>query len=87
MTQTAVATPHKVVSKQAWLAARQELLAKEKALTRQKDALAKERLKLPWEIVDKNYVFDGPAGSKSLSELFDGRSQLMIYPFLFGPEW
>ena len=86
MTQTAVAK-QKVVSKEEWLAARKELLAKEKALTRQKDALAKERLNLPWEKIEKNYVFDGPNGKQSLADLFDGRSQLMIYHFMFGPEW
>lgn len=77
----------KVVSQEAWLAARKELLAKEKALTRQKDALAQERLNLPWEKVEKNYTFDGASGQKSLADLFDGRSQLMIYHFMFGPEW
>jgi predicted dithiol-disulfide oxidoreductase (DUF899 family) len=67
--------------------ARKKLLAKEKELTRQRDAIAAERRQLPWVKVEKNYVFDSPTGKKTLAELFDGRSQLVIYHFMFGPEW
>jgi predicted dithiol-disulfide oxidoreductase (DUF899 family) len=64
-----------------------ELLAKEKALTRLRDELSRERRELPWEPVTKPYVFDGPHGKQTLAELFDGRSQLIIYHFMFGPDW
>ena len=77
----------KVVSRDQWLVERKKLLAKEKQLTRQRDALAAERRQLPWVKVEKNYVFDSPNGKKTLAELFDGRSQLIIYHFMFGPEW
>jgi predicted dithiol-disulfide oxidoreductase (DUF899 family) len=77
----------KVVSQAEWLAARKELLEKEKELTRQKDALSAERRKLPWVKVDNNYVFDGPSGKVTLADLFDGHSQLIIYHFMFGPDW
>jgi predicted dithiol-disulfide oxidoreductase (DUF899 family) len=86
MTQTTAEHP-KVVSQEKWLAARKELLAKEKELTRQSDALAAERCKLPWVKVEKDYVFDTPAGKKKLADLFEGRSQLVIYHFMFGPDW
>ena len=84
---TATVQGPKIVSQEQWLAARKELLAKEKKLTRDRDALAAERRKLPWVRVEKNYVFDSPNGKKTLAELFDGRSQLMIYHFMFGPDW
>src|ERR1700746_165728 len=77
----------KVVSREEWLAARKKLLAKEKQLTRERDALAAERRQLSWVKVDKNYVFDSPDGKKTLAELFDGRSQLIVYHFMFGPGW
>src|SRR6266487_182155 len=77
----------KVVSRDEWLAARKKLLAKEKKLTRERDALAAERRNLPWVKVEKNYVFDSPTGKRTLAELFDGRSQLMIYHFMVGPDW
>jgi predicted dithiol-disulfide oxidoreductase (DUF899 family) len=77
----------KIVSRDEWLAARKKLLAKEKELTRQRDAIAAERRQLPWVKVGKDYVFDSPTGKKTLAELFDGRSQLVIYHFMFGPEW
>jgi predicted dithiol-disulfide oxidoreductase (DUF899 family) len=77
----------KVVSPSEWLAARQQLLAKEKALTRQRDALSAARRRLPWVKLDKNYVFETPTGKKSLADLFDGKSQLTIYHFMFGPDW
>lgn len=77
----------RVVSKDEWLEARRALLAKEKAHTRALDALNRERMALPWVKLDKDYVFDTETGRKPLSELFDGRSQLMVYHFMFGPEW
>jgi predicted dithiol-disulfide oxidoreductase (DUF899 family) len=82
-----IITPHKVVSREEWTKARKELLAKEKKNTRERDALAAERRALPWVKVEKNYVFDSPGGKKTLAELFDGRSQLIIYHFMFGPDW
>ncbi len=78
---------HKIVSRDEWVAARKQLLAKEKELTRLRDALSQERRNLPWERVDKTYVFEGPNGRESLAELFDGRSQLIVYHFMFDPEW
>jgi predicted dithiol-disulfide oxidoreductase (DUF899 family) len=84
---TATVEHPKIVSQEEWLAARQELLAKEKRLTRERDALAAERRKLPWVRVEKNYLFESPNGKKTLAELFDGRSQLIIYHFMFGPDW
>src|ERR1700726_5355575 len=86
MTQSPIERP-KVVSQAEWLAARQQLLKKEKDLTKLRDALARERRELPWVKVDKQYVFDAPGGKKTLAELFDGRSQLIVYHFMFGPEW
>ena len=78
---------HKVVSEKAWIAARKKLLAREKAFTRARDALAKQRRALPWERVTKEYVFEGADGRRTLAELFDGRSQLVVYHFMFGPDW
>lgn len=78
---------HAVVTEKAWLAARKKLLAKEKALTRNRDKLAAARRALPWQAVTKDYVFEGADGRKSLAELFDGRSQLIVYHFMFGPGW
>jgi predicted dithiol-disulfide oxidoreductase (DUF899 family) len=86
-TKSAATLKHQVVSRQEWLAARKALLAKEKKLTHDRDAVAAERRALPWVKVDKNYVFDSPTGKKTLADLFDGRSQLIIYHFMFGPEW
>src|SRR6266702_8495388 len=77
----------KVVSREEWLVARKKLLAKEKQLTRQRDAIAIERRQLPWVKVEKNYVFDSPSGKQTLAGLFDSRSQLIIYHFMFGPDW
>ena len=79
--------PHKTVSPSEWIAARKALLAKEKELTRLRDQVSAERLKLPWVRVEKDYVFDTTSGKKTLSELFDGRSQLIVYHFMFGPGW
>src|SRR6476646_4316454 len=76
-----------VVSRDAWLVARKELLAKEKEFTRQRDALNAERRKLPRVKIDKEYVFEGPAGKVSLLDLFDGRRQLIVYHFMFDPSW
>ena len=86
MTTTRVENP-KVVSQAEWLAARRELLAKEKNFTRQRDALSAQRRELPWVKVDKEYVFDASGGKQTLSDLFDGRRQLIVYHFMFGPEW
>jgi predicted dithiol-disulfide oxidoreductase (DUF899 family) len=77
----------KVVSQAEWLAARKEFLAKEKEFTRLRDELSRQRRELPWEKVEKPYVFDGPNGKATLAELFDGRSQLIVYHFMFGPGW
>ena len=78
---------HKVVSHDKWMAARKKLLAKEKQLTRLADKLSKERRALPWEAITKEYSFVGPGGRESLAQLFDGRSQLVVYHFMFGPDW
>ena len=82
-----IATDHQVVSREEWTAARKELLKKEKEATRLRDQLSAERRKLPWVKVEKNYVFDAPGGRKTLADLFDGRSQLVIYHFMFAPDW
>src|SRR5215467_15828360 len=79
--------PHKIVSEQEWLTARKGLLAREKEFTRLRDQLSAERRALPWVKVDKPYVFEGPKGKGTLAELFDGRSQLIVYHFMFGPGW
>ena len=76
---------HTIVTKPDWIAARRALLAKEKELTRLRDRLAEERRALPWIRIDKPYVFEGPNGKVTLSELFDGRSQLFIKHFMMGP--
>jgi predicted dithiol-disulfide oxidoreductase (DUF899 family) len=76
-----------VVSRDEWRAARKELLSKEKALTRARDALSAERRRLPVVKVDEPYVFDTPGGSRTLAELFGGRSQLIVYHFMMGPGW
>jgi predicted dithiol-disulfide oxidoreductase (DUF899 family) len=80
-------TDHPVVSREAWIAARLDLLAKEKELTRQRDRLGEARRALPWVRVDKEYVFEGPDGKETLGELFAGRSQLVVYHFMFDPTW
>ncbi len=86
-TLTPTAQSRAVVSPEQWLDARVELLAKEKELRRQMDEVARLRRELPWERVQKNYVFDTNDGQKTLAELFDGRSQLLLYHFMFGPDW
>ena len=78
---------HPVVSREEWLVARKALLAKEKEATHLRDKVNAERLALPWVKVQKNYAFDTPEGKKSLSDLFAGRSQLIIYHFMLGPGW
>ncbi|MCE9665550.1 thioredoxin family protein [Halomonas sp. M5N1S17] len=78
---------HPVVSREKWLTARKELLAREKELTRLRDDLNAKRRALPWVKVDKEYVFDTPEGRKTLAELFNGRSQLIVHHFMFGPRW
>jgi predicted dithiol-disulfide oxidoreductase (DUF899 family) len=78
-------TEHRVGTQEEWQAARDELLAKEKELTRRNDELAQQRRELPWVPVEKEYRFETEDGTKSLAELFDGRSQLLIYHFMFGP--
>ena len=77
----------KVVSEKQWLAARRRLLAKEKAFTRARDALARQRRALPWVRVEKPYAFEGRDGRQTLPELFEGRSQLVVYHFMFGLDW
>jgi len=84
---TVTALEHPVVTHNEWLSARKEFLAKEKEFTRLRDELSRQRRELPWESVDKNYVFDGPRGKETMADLFDGRSQLMVYHFMFGPDW
>ena len=80
-------THHTVVSASEWTEARKELLAKEKELTRARDALSEARRALPWRRVEKLYTFDGPKGEETLDDLFDGRSQLLVYHFMFSPDW
>jgi predicted dithiol-disulfide oxidoreductase (DUF899 family) len=80
-------TDHPVVSREEWLAARVELLQAEKELTRRSDELARRRQALPWVRIDKEYRFDTDAGSASLADLFRGRSQLLVYHFMFGPDY
>lgn len=86
MTESQVAQP-KIVSQDEWRAARKELLAREKDLTRQKDALNAERRRLPMVPVSKSYSFEGPEGKVSLTDLFGDSRQLIIYHFMFAPEW
>lgn len=76
-----------VVSRAEWLSARKELLIKEKQLTRQRDEIDRQRRQLPWVKVEKNYIFDGPDGRRSLADLFEHRSQLIVSHFMFGPGW
>jgi predicted dithiol-disulfide oxidoreductase (DUF899 family) len=80
-------TTHQVVSGEEWLAARRKLLAREKEFTRLRDELSRERRALPWERVAKPYVFQSAAGKETLADLFGGRSQLVVYHFMFGPDW
>jgi predicted dithiol-disulfide oxidoreductase (DUF899 family) len=75
-----------IVGHDEWVAARKALLAKEKAFTRARDELTEQRQALPWEAVEKEYVFEGPNGQETLADLFDGCSQLIVYHFMFGPD-
>jgi predicted dithiol-disulfide oxidoreductase (DUF899 family) len=86
-TATSKREPPRVVPPAEWLAARKELLKKEKEFTRLRDELSRQRRELPWERVEKKYVFDGPQGKETLADLFGGRSQLIVYHFMFGPGW
>jgi len=78
---------HQIVSEDKWLLARKQLLAKEKELTRMQDEVNRLRRDLPWVKVEKDYIFDTPDGKQTLAELFDGRSQLIVYHFMFAPGW
>ncbi len=86
-TATTVAKRRKVVSHDEWVAARKQFLVKEKEFTRLRDELSRQRRELPWERVEKPYDFQGPQGKLTLADLFDGRSQLVIYHFMLGPGW
>jgi predicted dithiol-disulfide oxidoreductase (DUF899 family) len=77
----------KVTSPAQWVAARRALLTKEKEFTRLRDEISRQRRELPWERVEKRYVFEGPSGKETLADLFEGRSQLVVYHFMFGPDW
>ena len=79
--------PHEIVSREQWIEARKALMAREKELTRARDALSEDRRNMPWVKVDKDYVFDGPGGKVSLVELFKGRPQLVVQHVMFAPEW
>ncbi|MDW0258483.1 MAG: DUF899 family protein, partial [Nitrososphaeraceae archaeon] len=78
---------HKIVTRKQWLAARLKLLESEKELTRRSDDVARQRQKLPWVLIDKEYRFETDEGSASLADLFGGRSQLLVYHFMFGPDY
>lgn len=80
-------TTHPVVSHEEWIKASQALLAKEKAFTQHREAMARERRALPWEKVEKEYVFEAPEGRVTLADLFAGRGQLIVQHFMFAPDW
>jgi predicted dithiol-disulfide oxidoreductase (DUF899 family) len=80
-------TKHNVVSREDWAAGREELLTREKEHTRLGDELARQRRQLPWVAIEKEYRFDADHGTRTLAELFDGRSQLLVYHFMFGPSY
>jgi predicted dithiol-disulfide oxidoreductase (DUF899 family) len=86
-TELSEMNPSKIVSNAEWLVARKDLLTREKELTRLRDELSRHRRELPWVKIEKEYVFDGPDGKETLSDLFEGRSQLIIYHFMLGPGW
>lgn len=86
MNDTTAEAP-RAVSREQWLEARIQLLAQEKELTKARDRLAAARRQLPWVKLDKDYLFDAPEGKRSLAQLFDGRSQLFVRHFMFGPDW
>src|SRR6266851_1060835 len=83
--RTSSVVAHNVVSHEEWIAARKKHLAKEKEFTHLRDQLTRERRELPWELVDKDYTFEGESGKVSLQDLFDGRSQLVVYHAMFNP--
>lgn len=78
---------HPVVSQETWLEARKEHLIKEKEFTKLRDQLSRDRRQLPWVKISKDYIFDGPKGKETLAELFAGRSQLIVYHFMYDPSW
>jgi len=78
---------HRIVPHAEWVAARKALLAEEKEFNRLRDRLSEKRRDLPWERVEKDYVFDGPSGKATLAQLFAGKSQLLVYHFMFDPDW
>ena len=78
---------HPVVSREQWMSDRKAFLAKEKEFTRLRDDLSRQRRELPWVKVEKEYVFEGPKGKEKLADLFEKRSQLIVYHFMFSPEW
>ena len=78
---------HTVLPHDEWVEARKAFLVREKEFARQREALARDRRDLPWEAVTKEYVFDGPAGKRTLGDLFDGCGQLIVYHFMFPPDW
>jgi predicted dithiol-disulfide oxidoreductase (DUF899 family) len=78
---------HRIVDNEEWLAARVELLREEKEFTRRRDELSRQRRDLPWQAVSKQYTFQGATGQRTLTQLFDGRSQLIVYHFMFPPDW
>jgi len=80
-------TPNRIVTREQWLDARREHLFQEKAYTRLRDELSSKRRELPWVKVDKDYIFENQAGSESLADLFEGRHQLIVYHFMYGPDW
>src|SRR5260370_20487239 len=82
-----MAAEHTVVPHDEWIQAREAFLVREKEFARQREALARDRRDLPWEAVTKEYVFDGPAGKRTLRDLFDGSGQLIVYHFMFPPDW
>src|ERR1700689_2155016 len=84
---SSISTNHPVVPHKEWLAARTAFLEKEKDFTKLRDEVSRLRRELPWEAVGKEYVFEGPNGKQTLAELFDGRSQLIVYHFMFNPDW
>ena len=86
-TTSADTREHRVVSLTEWTARRKELLRKEKEFTKLRDELSRQRRELPWEKVEKQYVFDGPSGRETFADLFGGKSQLIIYHFMLGPGW
>jgi len=86
-TQKSDVNPTRVVFRGEWLVARKDLLTREKDLTRLRDEVGRHRRELPWVKVEKRYVFDGPNGRETLADLFEGRSQLIVYHFMLGPGW